>query len=259
MFGVVGLLMVQIVTYAVHSHASAHTDPQLEQAINTWSSQQSFESSVYVEELTGERRMATHNPDTIMVTASTYKLFVAYAVLHEAELGTVNMSTRLSTGTTAEAALTKMITQSDNASGQALGFFVGWDTADNLAASLGATHTHLNNYDSSGNAIQGEKTSTVGDLAILLTKLQNSTLLDPTDTDMIIGLMKAQAWRERVPAGVPENIQVADKPGWLANVQNDAAIVYGPKSTYLLVVMTTSNTTQPLANLSQIVYTQLES
>jgi beta-lactamase class A len=92
----------------------------------------------------------------------------------------------------------------------------------------------------------------------MLNKLQSGTLLGPTDTDMLLGLMKNQAYRERIPAGVPNGVVVADKPGWLPNVENDAAIVYGPKSTYILVVMTTGSTTQPLAYLSQVIYNQLQ-
>jgi beta-lactamase class A len=71
--------------------------------------------------------------------------------------------------------------------------------------------------------------------------------------------MKSQVWRERIPAGVPSGIAVADKPGWLDNVENDAAIVYGPKSTYTLVIMTTGNSTQPLADLSKQIYDYLQS
>jgi beta-lactamase class A len=256
--GVVGLLTVQIVSYATHSHATSHIDPRLQQAVTTWASQQSFESSVYVEEVTGERRAAAHNEQTFMVTASTYKLFVAYAVLHQAELGQLSLSVRTRTGQSAQATLNKMILQSDNASGEALGFLVGWNTVDALAANAGATHTTLNNYDSSGNATNGDKRTTVTDLALLLSKLQQGSLLDPTDTQMLLGLLKNQAYRERIPAGVPNGIAVADKPGWLPNVENDAGIVYGPKSAYVLVVMTTASVPQPLANLSQIVYNQLE-
>ncbi len=77
--------------------------------------------------------------------------------------------------------------------------------------------------------------------------------------------MESQKYRERIPGGVPGGVTVADKPGWLTvaegdgeNVQNDAAIVYGPKSTYILVITTTGSTTQPLADLSRQVYDYLQ-
>jgi beta-lactamase class A len=83
-------------------------------------------------------------------------------------------------------------------------------------------------------------------------------LLNTSNTDLLLRLMKTQQWRERIPAGVPSGIAVADKPGWLNDVQNDAAIVYGPKSTYTLVIMTNGASTSPLADLSRQIYTYLE-
>jgi beta-lactamase class A len=256
--GVIGLLTVQIVSYAVHSHATPHVDAKLQEVVDGWVSQQSFQGTVDIQEVTGKLRTAQHDNETAMITASTYKIFVAYAVLHEAEQGTLSLSAKTRTGQTVQNALNKMILQSDNASAEALGFLVGWDTINSLVVGAGATHTDINNYDRAGNATQGDKRTTAADLALMLNKLQGGTLLGPTDTDMLLGLMKNQAYRERIPAGVPNGIAVADKPGWLPNVENDAAIIYGPKSTYILVVMTTGSTTQPLSYLSQIVYNQLQ-
>lgn len=243
---------------SVTSTATPHKDAQLQQTVQTWASRYGFDSTVVVTELTGKLRTASLGVETQMVTASTYKVYVAYATLHEVEQGKLTLTTPTRTGQTVQQALDKMILQSDNDSAEALGFLVGWDTINQLAADVGATHTDINNYDSSGNATLGDKHSTAGDLALMLTKLQQGKLLNATHTKMLLNLMENQVWRERVPAGVPSGVTVADKPGWLPDVQNDAAIVYGPKSTYILVVMTTSDTTQPLADLSQSVYTELE-
>ncbi len=238
---------------------TAHVDTQLQQIVNTWAGQHSFDSSVMVQELNGDLRGASRNADTAMVTASTYKIYVAYAVLHEIEQGTYSLNTVTRTGQTVQNALQKMILQSDNTSAEALGFLVGWDRVDQLAAAVGATHTDINNYNSAGVAANGDKRSTANDLTLMVTKLQQGTLLSSADTKLLLGLMKTQVWRERIPAGVPSGIAVADKPGWLANVENDAAIVYGPKSTYTLIIMTNGSITSPLADLSKLIYNYLES
>jgi len=237
---------------------SAHVDAQLQQIVDTWAAQHSFDSSVVVQELNDNLRTAGRNQENLMTTASTYKIYVAYAALHEVEQGTYTMNTATRTGQTVSAALQKMILQSDNTSADALGFLVGWDRIDALAASVGATHTDINNYNSAGVAANGDKQSTAGDLTVVVTKLQQGGLLNAADTQLLLGLMKNQVWRERVPAGVPSGIAVADKPGWLGDVENDAAIVYGPKSTYTLVIMTNGSTTQPLADLSRLIYNYLE-
>jgi beta-lactamase class A len=230
----------------------------LQQIVNNWAAQQPFETTVDVQELGGNLREATRNQNTAMTTASTYKVYVAYAVLHQVEQGTYTMNTHTRTGQTIGATLSKMILQSDNASGEALGSLIGWGTVDSLAASAGATHTQLNNYDRYGNLTNTEKHTTATDLTTMVTKLQQGTLLNKSNTQLLLGLMENQEWRERIPSGIPAGITVADKPGWLSNVENDAAIVYGPKSTYTLVIMTSGSTTQPLADLSKLIYTYLE-
>ncbi|HSX43287.1 MAG TPA: serine hydrolase [Candidatus Saccharimonadales bacterium] len=257
------LLVVGSVAYAQFGHwpfsrPKTHTDSGLQSVLASWSSQHAFDSAVDVHELTGTLRTAAQNSTTQMTTASTYKVYVAYATLHEVEQGRYTMNSPTRTGQTVSQALSKMILQSDNASAEALGFLVGWNRINSLAASAGATHTDINNYDSAGNATNGSKLSTAADLALMVTKLQQGNLLSKSHTDLLLNLMRQQIWRERVPAGVPAGVTVADKPGWLSNVQNDAAIVYGPKSTYVLVVMTNGSTTQPLADLSRTVYNYLE-
>jgi len=237
----------------------------LQQIIDTWATQQSFNSSVVVTGLNGDQHIAGRNTASQIVTASTYKLFVAYATLHEVEQGKYTMNTRLGTGQTVNSALQKMILYSDNDSGKALGLLVGWQRADQLAAEAGATNTFLNNYDKYGNLSRADKHTTATDLATLIDKLEDGTLLNASDTQLLLGLMKTQIHRERIPAGVPDSVAVADKPGWLLvsegdgeNIENDAAVVYGPKATYSLVIMTDGNSTQALADLSQLVYNYLE-
>ncbi len=243
---------------SISPQPSAHVDSGLQHIVDTWAAGHSFHSSVVVSELNGSLREASRANVTAMTTASTYKIYVAYAVLHEVEQGKISLGTGTRTGQTVQQALNKMILQSDNNSAEALGFLVGWDAINSLAAQVGATHTNINNYDSSGQPVRGDKLSTAADLALMVTNLQQNQLLNTTNTGLLLSLMKQQVWRERVPAGVPSGVAVADKPGWLANVQNDAAIVYGPKSTYVLVIMTNGSTTQPLADLSKLVYTYLE-
>lgn len=247
-------------------NSTVSEDTGLHQIIDKWAKGQSFNSSVVVRELTGQQRSANLNPAKPMTTASTYKIFVAYAVLHEVEQGNLSLESQAPYRQTVSANLNNMIINSSNVSAEALGFMVGWDKIDALAAAVGATHTDINNYDSAGNPTQGNKTSTATDLALMLTKLERGKLLNKSDSSFLLNLMENQVYRERIPAGVPSSVVVADKPGWLAPadgydgyVENDAAIVYGPKSTYVLVIMTSGGSTTPLANLSQQVYNYLES
>jgi beta-lactamase class A len=249
------------------SSTTSKTDVALQSLIATWAKQQGFQSSVDVQEITGRSRSASYEPTSSMVTASTFKIYVAYAVLHAIEQGQYTLETTTSDGNSIQTDLDNMITNSDDASSRTLGFMIGWPAIDTLLKTKGINSTELNNYVGNSTTPQGDKYSTADDLASILDQLYAGTLLNKTDTQLLLGLMENQVWRERIPAGVPSTVTVADKPGWLLPgdgdahiVENDAAIVYGPKSTYILTIMTDNNSsTQPLANLSEQIYNYLES
>lgn len=54
----------------------------------------------------------------------------------------------------------------------------------------------------------------------------------------IVAYMKQQQRTLKIPAGVPSGVVVANKTGELADVENDAAIVYLDQQPYILCVMT---------------------
>ena len=85
-------------------------------------------------------------------------------------------------------------------------------------------------------------------------RLHEGELLGQREGDYLIELLKAQQWRERIPAGIPEGIEVANKPGWLYGYENDTAIVYGEQATYVIAVMSNNSSPERLADLSATVY-----
>lgn len=242
-----------------------HTNAQLQQLVSSGASQQSFSASVVVRELTGNLRTSSYRADASVVPASTYKIYVAYGVLHAVEQGRYTLQTVTSDGNTIQADLNSMILNSDNSAAGTLGFLIGWQNLNILLKSIGISSTDLDNYTSGSTEPTSDKHTTAANLAAILQKLYAGTLLGKANTQLLLGLMEHQNYRERIPSGVPTGITVADKPGWLTGnddpgtiVQNDAAIVYGPKSTYILVITTNGPNTQPLADLSRLVYNDLE-
>ena len=63
----------------------------------------------------------------------------------------------------------------------------------------------------------------------------------------------------RHSAGLPEGIESANKTGELVGIENDAAVVYGLNTEYILVVMSDGNNvgTGPVVRISEIVYDML--
>jgi beta-lactamase class A len=111
-----------------------------------------------------------------------------------------------------------------------MGHAVGWPTLHSYARSLGL----------SGTTLSPVNTTTATDIANLLMQLYNGQLINnPEHTNQLMGYMKSQTYRSGIPAGVP-GTAVANKVGFNPGIWNDAAIVYGPKSTYVLVVLSNS-------------------
>lgn len=174
--------------------------------------------------------LASSNADAIFTSASLYKLFVAKAIYAGIDAGTIH-NTDIAPGTTmsVQSCLNQMITVSSNPCGEALGSMVGWDSQNASLHAAGFTHTSLRQYDS-------EQTS-AGDVALLLKKLYNGSLLSSPSSTAFINLLKAQQINDRLPVGLPAGVTVAHKTGDLNGLAHDAGIVYAPGGNYIVVAL----------------------
>ena len=80
--------------------------------------------------------------------------------------------------------------------------------------------------------------------------------------DDMLALLKQQQFTWKIPAGVPDDVVTANKTGELSDTENDAAIIFAPKGTYILSVMSTSlqdrnNAQQMIRELSAMIYDYL--
>ena len=135
-----------------------------------------------------------------------------------------------STGSNVTQCLKYMITVSDNACGMALGSIIGWDSQNSSLHAVGFTHTLLRGSDS-------EQTS-ASDVAQLLQRLYEGTLLSPASSSAFITLLKAQTVNDRLPVGLPAGTVIAHKTGDLNGLVHDAGIVYTPHGDYVVVALT---------------------
>lgn len=268
LFRIVYICLIAILVFVLITSKNAHTDVLKEESnlskidlvlqakIADWANKEKGDYSISVRELDKKERIANANVFTDMPLASTYKLFLAYATYHEVEEGNIKMSTKVKGGQTVKACVKKMIVYSDNPCGRDLGFLIGWDNAEKILQKAGVNNVKLNNYEN--DEMVSEKTGTSQAHSKLLQKLQSGKLISKAHAQDLLGYMEDQRWRERIPAGVPNDIKVADKPGFWLDTQNDAGIVYGPKSTYVLVILSNSGSPTKIAELSSMVYQYLQ-
>jgi len=193
-------------------------------------------------ELSGSRRHANYKGDTQFTTASTYKLFVAYSALLRVESGAWNWSDQIAGGRNLTQCFDDMIVKSDNPCAEAMLKKIGFQAITNEARAIGATKTSFLGSD-------GVK-STAQDEALLLSLLHSGQILaQQSSRDVWTNALKRNVYRKGVPAGVP-GISVANKVGFLDALLHDAAIVYSPSGTYVLVVLTNGSSWANIATLA---------
>ena len=193
-------------------------------------------------ELSGQYRRASYNSDASFTTASTYKLFVAYSSLKRIESGQWHWSDQILSGQDLTSCFNDMIVNSDNVCGEALLKKIGFANITNEAHDIGCEDTSFMGSD----AIK----TTPNDLALLLAELQTGQILSQQSSrDTLIGAMKGNIYRRGIPSGV--SATVADKVGFLNSLLHDAAIVYAPTGTYVLVIMTDGSSWANIADLTR--------
>jgi len=192
-------------------------------------------------ELGGRGLSAQHDSTKSFVTASTYKLFVAYDTLRKVDKGDWEWTDKVLDGRNLGACFDDMIVKSDNACAEALYKKIGFQKVINDVRALGLTHTFL--------GPDGQET-TSGDLALFLKKLQDGSIgLKSESRDRLIDAMKRNIYRSGIPAGTSGT--VANKVGFLNGLFHDASIVYSSKGNYVLVIMSDGSSWANVAELTR--------
>ena len=169
-----------------------------------------------------------------MQAASLIKLFIMGAVYDRYDSLTVTYGEDQ-----IQSLLSDMITVSDNTAANTLTNYLG-DGDD--ATGRGAVNEYCasNNYESTAMgrmllapADNGDNLTSVSDCAEFLRKVYKGEL--PYAEEML-GFLKNQQRTHKIPAGLPEGVESANKTGELDTVENDAAIVFAD-TPYILCIM----------------------
>ncbi len=155
-----------------------------------------------------------------------------------------------------------MITRSSNLATNTLITLVGAENVNRTMRTLGANRMLVLRGVEDGKAFDRGliNTTTARDLAITLRAIEEGKAASPAATREMLGLLLAQEFNEKIPAGLPKGTRVAHKTGEITAVSHDAAIVYPPgRKPYVLVVLTRgitdgSKSSRLIADLSEIIY-----
>lgn len=182
-----------------------------------------------------------YNSDIQFTSASTYKIYVAYAMIHDVETGQKNWHSPIN-GTTWETCLSRMIINSDNTCPERYLSLIGYSRFNEIVGGLGVSNkTVFAPYD---------MRTTAADLALVLQKIYQGELMSDENKNRLFGLMEQQIYRQGIPAGVGDKGAVYDKVGFMDGLLHDAGIVHTDNGDYILVIMTNGESWQYIARIA---------
>lgn len=214
------------------------------------------------------------NEDQVFESASLYKLWVMAVVYQKIEDGSLNLNQILSedvktlnekfrideklaeqkTGKitlSVNDALNLMITKSDNYSGLLLASKI---RLSSIAAFLKEYGLNASKVGTDGSA----PVTSAFDIALFYKYLNDGKFANPDNTNEMINLLKKQVLNEKIPKQLPINAIVAHKTGELGLFSHDGGIVFAPKVTYIIVILSKSEApdlaNDRIANLSKAVF-----
>ena len=185
--------------------------------------------------------------DEKMVAASLIKLFVAGEFYTLAEQGELDIEKYHN-------APDLMISISDNGAANSLINACTMEKINEFAKEKGYEETELNRRMLEWNGT--ENYTSARDCGRMLEEVLKGEYVSGEASERILEDLRNQKRTSKIPAGVPDGIETANKTGELDNVDNDAAIIWSPYCTYILCIMSSDagGRISEIRKLSSMVY-----
>ncbi len=243
-------------------------DEALERIVRRSVGEQRGRFAVVVKNL-ADGRGALLAPNRTLYAASLFKVWVMLEAYHQEEAGLLDLGETyvvsdyygqrfaLSPGelavcesVTLGEALAAMIEVSDNVAANMLLDRVGSGNVNALLGDLGLAVSAVPE--------DGSLPTTAAEMSVLLEAIARRRAISEEASDEMLALLLGQGIADRLPALLPEGTAVAHKTGNWENATHDAGIVFSPKATYVIVVLTDfgfgEDGATPIARLSRAVY-----
>lgn len=198
------------------------------------------EWSVYVQDLRTDQALVVN--DKPMKSASVMKLFIMETVYDQIACGSLERTDEI------VSLLHDMISNSSNEAANSLllklgsgEYAAGISKVNHFIKSSGFTSgTHEYNGFEDSSAVVDEShfnQLTAKDVGLLLSRVYDRGFISRSVCNEIESMMLSQATRYKIPKGIPDGVEVGNKTGEMDTVENDAAVVYGGDTDYILVVL----------------------
>lgn len=127
-----------------------------------------------------------------------------------------------------------MVAESDNVAALALMDLVGADNINSTLQGMGLQWTKVQDRRLS----QSLHVTTAHDMAVLMEVIASGQLIDRETSEEAVRLLELKQARSWLDDGLPWWAKMAHKWGELPSVRHDAGIIFTPRSTWVVVVLT---------------------
>ena len=220
------------------------------------------------------------NPERLFPAASMIKVPIMYEIMKQAAEGTIDLEASLAVTNdvrvggagilqelrpgiimTVRELVTLMIVLSDNTATNMLIELVGMHAVNTTMTDLGLKSTVLRRQMMDFAAAQaGKENSTcAADVALLFQIIDSHRHLPLEYGTLMMDILKRQQVRDKLPFYLPEEIVLANKTGTLAGVEHDGGILFLPRSSYIIAILTADLTInyqglQLVASIGKVIY-----
>ena len=216
------------------------------------------EVSIFIEDLTSRWQIRI-NQDRLFPSASLVKIPIMAACFYAANEGKIKLDEvlilktqdkSLGSGRLKEAPagtklsiynlIESMITESDNTAANMLVQRLGFNYLNDCFKRLGLKDTNIcrEMMDFKSRKQGQENFTTASDLTFLLERIYYGNLINKFYSEMCLEYLKKQKIRDRIPAKLPPDTEIAHKTGLERGLCHDAGIVFAPKGAFLICVLT---------------------
>ncbi len=197
-------------------------------------------------------KVTGYNEHLPLLSASVIKVFIMGTVCErviypESEERAIHYTSRFDGEV--DGLITQMITVSDNEAANRLveilgsgSFEEGMEVVNAFCTEHGYTETHLGRRFMGSNA-SGDNYASADNLRNILEDIYRGNLISEEASARMLGYLKGQTLKNKIPSGLPEGVTSANKTGEMPDgyglgcIENDMAIVFTPKGDYILTVM----------------------
>lgn len=228
----------------------AEMERQLTEKMSGWAG----DWSLYLEDCKTGHKISINSHQ--VYSASLIKLFVAQTAYQKIADGNLKDTQKL------QDEIRKMITYSDNEAWKYIARQLGGGSYSKGMART-TDLAQASGFADTGQFYQGSHKNynftSVNDCGAYLSGVLEGTIVNPEVSEKMLSLLKQQQHLQKIPSGIPDTVETANKTGELDYMQGDAAIVYAPNGTYILVIIGDSlnngyGQVSKFTELSQMVY-----